>query len=235
MTAMTRATLARLHHRPAPPDTPLPVFVYGTLRHEFGDFARVLACDAVRVDPATLPGAKLFDNQQYPYAVLTGHLSEVVVGDLVTIDRASYPQALARLDRHFGRVPGADTNRWERRRVTVRRGAVAHDAWVYIAADWLANRLRATLPSLRCGDWVRHVTSTWLAVHQRGRHGIGAHDGQGISWSTFDQTRGGVLARGWPGTATEVAFTNPAPGYDDPPDRHPNSRSSTAHRSKDRR
>lgn len=104
---MVRVTLARPHHRPAPPDTPLPVFVYGTLRHEFGDFRRALAASGARVDTATLPGAALFDNQQYPIAVLTDHLSDVVVGDLLTLDRATYAEALARLERHSAasRVP----------------------------------------------------------------------------------------------------------------------------------
>lgn len=197
----------------ARPDAAFPVFVYGTLRPPFGNFDRLLAGAAERVRPAHLPGAVLLDNQQYPYAVRSAHPTDVVTGELVTFAAGSAAAALARLDRAFGRVAGARANRWERRRMTVRCDGAGHEAWVYVAADWLAPRLRATLPTVAGGDWVRHVTSTWLALHQRGRRGVGAHDGHGICWSTFDRTRAGVGYAGWPAEATEDAFTDPAPGY----------------------
>ncbi len=202
-------SLSLLHHRPAASTPYLPIFVYGALLPGSGTFDDVLAAVVTATAPADLPGAVLLDYQQYPYAVRTGHLSDLVIGRLVLLRPDAYPSALARLDRTFGCAADAPDARWSRRRVAVRRGSAVQDAWAYVAADWLAPLLLAALPAVPSGDWSAHVTSRSLALSQVGLHGVGGHHGQGITWGVLNPTRAGASYHPWPNASVHDAFTRP--------------------------
>ncbi len=202
-------SLNLLHRRVAASTPYLPIFVYGALLPGSGTFDDVLADAVTATAPADLPGAVLLDYQQYPYAVRTGQLSDLVIGTLVHLRPDAYPAALARLDRTFGCAADAPDARWSRRRVTIRGGGAAQDAWVYVAADWLAPLLLATLPAVPSGDWSSHVTSRSLALSQVGPHGVGEHDGQGITWGVLNPTRAGASYHPWPNESVHEVFTHP--------------------------
>ncbi|MEU9124130.1 gamma-glutamylcyclotransferase family protein [Streptomyces sp. NPDC048506] len=134
------------------PERP-PFFVYGTLRPGEANHARTLRGRTAREEPARIHGALLYDGPGYPYAV-AGPPEAVVHGALVQPRDADYDAVLVALDRLEGYAPGDPENVYER----VVTEAVCPDgrtvrAWVYLAAEPLAARLRATGNPLAGGDW----------------------------------------------------------------------------------
>jgi gamma-glutamylcyclotransferase (GGCT)/AIG2-like uncharacterized protein YtfP len=130
---------------------PLPFFVYGTLRPGEHNHDRFLRGGTCAEEPALLSGAVLYQGPGYPYAVGG---EGTVTGELVTAAPARY-QALLRtldlLEDYYG--PGDPRNDYVRvvREVRTARGAVA--AWVYLAADAVAGRLRERGIPIPGGDW----------------------------------------------------------------------------------
>ncbi len=131
----------------------VPVFTYGMLRAGFGD-AALLAPAEHEPEPATLPGALMLDYQAYPIAVVTGETADRVSGVLVRLDPAAADETLAEVDEALGCAGLTSTGQFTRRRVRVETaGGEIVEAWAYLAADWVAYRLRAVLPVVASGDW----------------------------------------------------------------------------------
>ncbi|TJZ55705.1 gamma-glutamylcyclotransferase [Streptomyces piniterrae] len=133
----------------------LPFFVYGTLRPGEANHARTLRGRTAAEEPARITGALLYDGPGYPYAI-AGPPEAVVHGDLVRPRDADYDEVRRVLDLLEGYAPGDPHNLYER----VATEAVCPDgrtvrAWVYLAAEPLAARLRATGTRIEGGDWLR--------------------------------------------------------------------------------
>ncbi|WP_370418177.1 gamma-glutamylcyclotransferase family protein [Streptomyces sp. QH1-20] len=133
----------------------LPVFVYGTLRPGQGNHRRLLAGRTTAEEPARLRGAVLYAGPGYPYAV-SAPAESVIRGDLLTLAPARYAELLAALDELEGYAPGDPRNLYERvAREVLPDGGGTVRAWVYLAADRLARRLRDEGTPLPGGDWLR--------------------------------------------------------------------------------
>ncbi|MEU2366710.1 gamma-glutamylcyclotransferase family protein [Streptomyces noursei] len=134
----------------------LPFFVYGTLRPGEANYARTLRGRTAAEEPARITGALLYEGPGYPYAT-AGPADAVVHGALVRPRDADYDAVRAALDLLEGYTPGAPAgagNLYER----VATEAVCTDgravrAWVYLAAEPLATRLRATGTPITGGQW----------------------------------------------------------------------------------
>ncbi|SHK72870.1 gamma-glutamylcyclotransferase family protein [Streptomyces yunnanensis] len=134
----------------------LPFFVYGTLRPGEANYARTLLGRTATEEPARIAGALLYEGPGYPYAT-AGPADAVVHGALVRPRDAEYDAVRAALDRLEGYTPGSPAgagNLYER----VPTEAVCPDgrtvrAWVYLAAEPLATRLRAAGTPIACGEW----------------------------------------------------------------------------------
>ncbi|KNB54266.1 hypothetical protein AC230_05075 [Streptomyces caatingaensis] len=102
--------------------------------------------------PARLAGAVLYEGPGYPHAVAAPHGE--VHGVLVTLDPARYDALLAGLDELEGCVPGDPGNLFDRveREVVPGTGGTAR-AWVYLASDRVARRLRVTGRPVPGGVW----------------------------------------------------------------------------------
>lgn len=136
----------------------LPFFVYGTLRPGQPNHAWALRGRTASEEAATLGGLLLYEGPGYPYAVrcAAGEADTGVRGDLVWPGPAHYDEVLRVLDELEGHTPGGGHNHYER----VVSQATRHDgatvaAWVYVAAEPLATRLRSTGVVVAGGDWVR--------------------------------------------------------------------------------
>ncbi|WEO97572.1 gamma-glutamylcyclotransferase family protein [Streptomyces sp. FXJ1.172] len=135
------------------PGTPLPFFVYGTLRLGEANHDLLLRGRTASEEPARLPDAVLYDGPGYPYAV--ERQGAEVRGELVTARPESYDDLLAALDRLEEYVPGCPRNLYERvARSVVRADGTTAAAWVYLAAPRVAARLRATGTRIEGGDWL---------------------------------------------------------------------------------
>ncbi|MEV6109402.1 gamma-glutamylcyclotransferase family protein [Streptomyces sp. NPDC051940] len=134
---------------PEPAGERLPFFVYGTLRPGERYHAEFLAGRTASETPATLAGVLLYEGPGYPYAVAVP--SGVVHGALVIPRPEAYEAVLHDLDLL---EDGYD-------RVVCRAvvdGAPVR-AWVYLAAEPLASRLRASGRVIEGGDWLRGAPS----------------------------------------------------------------------------
>ncbi|MGJ5751251.1 gamma-glutamylcyclotransferase (GGCT)/AIG2-like uncharacterized protein YtfP [Streptomyces puniciscabiei] len=139
---------------PRDPGTPLPFFVYGTLRPGEANHDLFLRGRIAAEEPARLPGAALYDGPGYPYAV--ERPGGEVRGELITPRPESYAELLAALDRLEEHAPGDSRNLYERVARDVIRTADGTPtlAWVYLAAPPVAARLRATGTPIEGGDWL---------------------------------------------------------------------------------
>ncbi|MEV5239167.1 gamma-glutamylcyclotransferase family protein [Streptomyces cinnamoneus] len=132
----------------------LPFFVYGTLRPGRCNHDRLLGGRTVAEVPARWPGAVLYEGPGYPYAV-AGAGGEVR-GELITVAPGAYGAVLAALDALEEYRPGDPRNLYERIVCEVRvEGGGTARAWVYVAAERLARRLRVTGTLVPGGDWTR--------------------------------------------------------------------------------
>ncbi|MGW3205192.1 gamma-glutamylcyclotransferase family protein [Streptomyces sp. NPDC001135] len=140
---------------PAPSGTPLPFFVYGTLRPGEANHDLFLRGRTASAEPARLPGAELYDGPGYPYAVECPRGG--IRGELVTARPETYTELLAALDRLEEYAPGDPRNLYERVALDVVRTAdgTTARAWVYLAAPRIAARLRSTGTPIDGGDWRR--------------------------------------------------------------------------------
>ncbi|MFF4689248.1 gamma-glutamylcyclotransferase family protein [Streptomyces sp. NPDC001307] len=139
---------------PEEPGTPLPFFVYGTLRPGEPNHDLFLRGRTASEEPARLPGAALYDGPGYPYAV--ERPGGEIRGELVTARPESYAELLAALDRLEEYTPGNPRNLYERaaRNVIRTTDGTTTLAWVYLAAPPVAARLRAEGKPIEGGDWV---------------------------------------------------------------------------------
>ncbi|MCK7627179.1 gamma-glutamylcyclotransferase [Streptomyces sp. RS10V-4] len=132
----------------------LPFFVYGTLRPGEANYARTLRGRTAAEEPATLSGVRLYAGPGYPYAT-AGPAGAVVHGTLIRPRDADYDAVRAALDRLEGYTPGARAGNLYVRVAADARCADGRTerAWVYLAAEPLAGRLRATGTPLPGGRW----------------------------------------------------------------------------------
>ncbi|HLL33940.1 gamma-glutamylcyclotransferase family protein [Streptomyces sp.] len=134
--------------------SPLPFFVYGTLRPGERNHDAFLRGRTASEAPARLTGAVLYDGPGYPYAV--EHPGGSVRGELVTALPEAYGELLAALDRlEECETPGDPRNLYERvaRDVVRTTDGTVLRAWVYLAAPPVAARLRARGTRVEGGDW----------------------------------------------------------------------------------
>ncbi|MGW1047682.1 gamma-glutamylcyclotransferase family protein [Streptomyces sp. NPDC002586] len=136
------------------PGTPLPFFVYGTLRPGEVNHDLFLRGRTAAEEPARLPGAALYDGPGYPYAV--ERPGGGIRGELVTARPESYAELLAALDRLEEYTPGDPRSLYERvaRHVVRTADGARVRAWVYLAARRVAAALRATGTRIEDGDWL---------------------------------------------------------------------------------
>lgn len=130
----------------------LPVFVYGTLRPGQRNHSAFLRGRTVAEEPARMRGAVLFEGPGYPYAVpdATGE----VFGDLVFLAPDQHEGVLTALDRLEGGPSGGADRHYVRveRPVLPSSGGTVR-AWVYLAGDEVARRLRAVGTRIPGGHW----------------------------------------------------------------------------------
>lgn len=141
--------------RPQDPSAPLPFFVYGTLRPGEVNHALFLRGRTVAEEPATLPGAALYDGPGYPFAV--DRPGCAVAGELITAAPDAYAGLLAALDvleEYDG--PHRPGNVYDRiAREALRADGTPVRAWVYLASPLLARDLRESGTRIPGGDWLR--------------------------------------------------------------------------------
>ncbi|MBZ4322232.1 gamma-glutamylcyclotransferase family protein [Streptomyces huiliensis] len=137
-------------------EAPLPVFVYGTLRRGGGNYPLFLRGRTTAEVPARLPGAVLYEGPGYPFAVSAP--AGEIRGELMTLVPGRYAAVLAALDVLEDHRPGDPGSLYDRvvRDVRTERGESVR-AWVYLAAERVARRLRAEGIRVPGGDWPRRV------------------------------------------------------------------------------
>ncbi|MEV5727555.1 MULTISPECIES: gamma-glutamylcyclotransferase family protein [Streptomyces] len=134
--------------------SPLPFFVYGTLRPGGPNHDLLLRGRTRAEEPGRLADAVLYDGPGYPYAVEEPGGS--VRGELVTPLPEAYDELLLVLDRlEECETPGDPRNLYERvaRDVVRTADGAVRRAWVYLAAPPVAARLRARGTRIEGGDW----------------------------------------------------------------------------------
>ncbi|MEV4329276.1 gamma-glutamylcyclotransferase family protein [Streptomyces sp. NPDC049597] len=133
----------------------LPFLVYGTLRPGEHNHGLFLAGRTCAEEPATLPGALLYDGPGYPYLVEDAREGGAVAGACVTAVPGEYARLLRTLDRLEDFVaPGHPRNMYERvAREAILADGTATRAWVYVAAAGVARELAAGGRRIAGGDW----------------------------------------------------------------------------------
>ncbi|MGK5543780.1 gamma-glutamylcyclotransferase family protein [Streptomyces sp. URMC 127] len=131
----------------------LPVFVYGTLRPGQANHGRFLRGRTVAEEPALLRGAVLYEGPGYPYAV--AEPGGEVRGELVRPAPDVYAAVLASLDELEGCARDGSGELYVRvvRAVLPDGGEGPVRAWVYLAAEPTARRLRSAGTRVRGGSW----------------------------------------------------------------------------------
>lgn len=134
-------------------DLPRYLFVYGTLmsgaRGALGAEQRLqLAAVSDSLGPASLPGAQLFDLGDYPGAMASADIDDIVHGEAVLL--ADPAAAFQWLDDYEGVVHGAgEAAEYDRVVRQVRlAGGETFDAWVYLLL-----RPPADAPRIVSGRW----------------------------------------------------------------------------------
>lgn len=108
-------------------------FVYGTLKQGECNFC-VWPHKLVRVQPATIRGAKLYDLGGFPAMIEFDDANARVAGQLIEVADAHAAETLARLDRLEGYREGqpVDANHYIRRWVLVRQSnGLRLPCWAY--------------------------------------------------------------------------------------------------------
>ncbi len=140
--------------KPAAPilySTPLPIFVYGTLRSGEYNWQRYLKDRTQREQPAVAPQHVLYANE-FPY-VVDGE--GTVLGDLITIAPAQYAEVLHDIDGLEQFDPASGTGWYLRVARVVLVDAAPTLAWIYHAGPSVLAKLN---PAERIpgGDWVHY-------------------------------------------------------------------------------
>ncbi|WP_274915828.1 gamma-glutamylcyclotransferase family protein [Streptomyces sp. WZ-12] len=134
----------------------LPFFVYGTLRPGEANYGRTLRGRTAAEETARITGALLYEGPGYPYAT-AGPADAVVHGTLIHPRPADYEAVRSALDLLEGYTPGTPVgagNLYERVATeAVRPDGRTARAWVYLAGEPLATRLRTTGTPLADGRW----------------------------------------------------------------------------------
>ena len=128
------------------------LFVYGTLRPGQTAYG-VVSPYVVTTGGGMVPGMSLYfsANRSYPFAVDGGN---AVFGDLLGLNPGSYDAALSRTaayERYDPQLPLANQS-YVREQRTLATGT---SAWMYVATPRQAAYVRATLPWIASGDWLR--------------------------------------------------------------------------------
>lgn len=127
----------------------LPVFVYGTLRKEHGNYKNILEGNTVREESASMNG-KLFMVGGFPGMIQ--HNESRVVGELMYIDPKKYERTMERLDWLEGYRKNDQSSMYIRKQVKVWNGSVGITAWTYY---W--NRSTSKLPIIENGDYTDYL------------------------------------------------------------------------------
>lgn len=132
--------------------TPMPVFVYGTLRSGLGNYRNVLDGNTVREVPATMFDATMFDAGGCPFVSLTG--TGTVVGEVMYLNPATAEATMKRLDRlESYRGPGHPGNMYDRVSVEVELADGTYVvAYTYVTGS-AATHWTADMPVIASGDW----------------------------------------------------------------------------------
>jgi gamma-glutamylcyclotransferase (GGCT)/AIG2-like uncharacterized protein YtfP len=137
----------------------LPFFVYGTLRPGQVNHDRFVRGRTAAEGPGRMRGVELYEGPGYPYGVAAAadDAGTEVRGELITPTADHYDELLAALDELEDYAPGDPGNLYERvaREVLLADGRTAR-AWVYLASDEVAKRLRASGKRVPGGDWRAH-------------------------------------------------------------------------------
>lgn len=142
----------------------LPVFVYGTLRTGQGNYNWALAGRTLHETPATLSGARMYDNNRgFPFVTtLDADPTDTVTGDLMVLDPDGYRDVMRDLDGlegYFG--PGSAMNMYDRVTVTVTTAdGTRVQAHTYLVAPGLYQRRVRHLPRVEYGDWLAYLHGT---------------------------------------------------------------------------
>lgn len=135
----------------------MPLFVYGTLKPGEANYPRYLAGRSSAVRPASVSGAGLFTEGQYPYLLIdpdTLHASEHVYGALITIRSEVYYQTLIQIDQLEDYNPGNPWSLYERVVHRVQTDAGLVEAWVYVAGS-------AARTAIKTGRLVKIAGGIW--------------------------------------------------------------------------
>lgn len=126
--------------------TPLPFFVYGTLKRGEPNYVRYLTGQTASESPAALAAAALFTEGPYPFLTQEPDLlapGDVVHGALISLRLAVYQLVLDDLDRLEGYVAGGRQNLYERVILEVATADGMRQAWVYVAGAQALALIRA--------------------------------------------------------------------------------------------
>lgn len=134
-------------------DTRLPVFVYGTLRRDCGNYLHFLDGRTTSEQIASLPGAVMKTNGGFPYVYLSEGPS-TVIGELMDIDEDRYEATVRGLDSLEGfHGEGSKFNHYDRVEVdVVTESGDTIKAHTYIASAATIRRI-ANLPLVEDGNW----------------------------------------------------------------------------------
>lgn len=138
----------------------LPIFVYGTLRTDQGNYNWALAGRTTSEVEATMSGMVMHDQGGFPFAYPTEDPADVIVGDLMRIRDDLYQETLASLDGLEGYFGPQGNNLYERgiRTVTLADGTNV-EAYTYFASDYLYTSRVHRLPRIESGDWIDYDTT----------------------------------------------------------------------------
>lgn len=140
----------------------LPFFVYGTLRRGCGNYEWTLAGNTISEVHGTVSGGRMHDNGSFPYVTLDEDPASIVVGEVMTVPDALYPQVQRALDGLEGYVPGRAHNHYDRVVVTVRLDTGENvQAYMYVASEQTASRH----PRIPSGDWMQRTRAASRYAH----------------------------------------------------------------------
>lgn len=135
--------------------TPMPVFVYGTLRPGCGNYSWALEGKTVQEQEGFLPGTSMYSNGGFPYVIEDG--GEGVVGTLIDIDPNALNDTMSQLDMLEGMSHGLedDMNHYNRyQRFIQIADKYFVKAWVYMPPKVDYDRIREVNTHLEDGDWM---------------------------------------------------------------------------------
>lgn len=135
----------------------LPIFVYGTLRTDQGNWRWALAGNTVSEVHGTVAGMVMHDNGAFPFAYPTSDPADVIHGDLMHVKPDLYDKVLGSLDSLEGYKGPGRFNLYERGivPVTLDDGTIEQAYAYYASHDYYANHVRR-LPRVTSGDWLIH-------------------------------------------------------------------------------